>query len=47
MRSVPGVGPIVAAGILSELGDIRRFNAKEFAGYIGQRYLSKWRKYKN
>ena len=35
MRSVPGVGPIVAAGILSELGDIRRFNAKEFAGYIG------------
>ena len=35
MRSVPGVGPIVAAGILSELGDIRRFNAKQFAGYIG------------
>lgn len=35
LRSVPGVGPIVAAGILSELGDIRRFNSRQFAGYIG------------
>ena len=35
MRSVPGVGPIVAAGLISELGDIRRFNSRQFAGYIG------------
>lgn len=26
LRSIPGIGPIVAIAILSELGDIRRFN---------------------
>jgi len=35
LRSVPGVGPIVAAAIISELGDIRRFNSRKFASYIG------------
>ncbi|MDZ7847436.1 MAG: IS110 family transposase [Owenweeksia sp.] len=36
LRSVPGIGPIVACGILSELGDIRRFdNFNQLAGYIG------------
>ncbi len=36
LRSVPGIGKIVAAGILSELGDLRRFkNVKQFTGYIG------------
>ena len=36
LRSIPGIGPIVACGIISELGDIRRFdNLKQLAGYIG------------
>jgi len=35
MQSVPGVGPIVSAGIIAELGNIRRFNSRQFAGYIG------------
>ncbi len=36
LRSIPGIGPIVASGILSELGDIRRFsNLKHLSGYIG------------
>ena len=36
LRSIPGIGKIVAAGILSELGDIRRFkNVKQFTGYLG------------
>ncbi len=36
LRSVPGIGGIVAVGILSELGDLRRFNSlKHLAGYIG------------
>ena len=31
-----GIGPIVASGILSELGDLRRFNnMKHLAGYVG------------
>lgn len=25
LRSIPGIGPIVASGRLSELGDLRRF----------------------
>ncbi|WP_437373957.1 transposase, partial [Maribacter litoralis] len=34
LRSIPGIGPIVASGILSELGDLRRFgNIKHLAGY--------------
>ena len=34
--SIPGIGPIVASGILSELGDLRRFNnIKQLAGYVG------------
>ncbi len=36
LRSVPGIGGIVACGILSELGDLRRFgNFKQLAGYVG------------
>tara|TARA_B100000945_G_scaffold176954_1_gene141946 strand:+ start:173 stop:889 length:717 start_codon:yes stop_codon:yes gene_type:complete len=36
LRSVPGIGGIVAVGILSELGDLRRFGSlKDLAGYVG------------
>lgn len=36
LKSIPGVGGILAAAILSELGDIRRFtNEKAFSNYIG------------
>ena len=36
LRSIPGIGPIVASGILSELGDLRRFkNIRQLAGYVG------------
>lgn len=36
LRSIPGIGGIVASGILSELGDLRRFNnIKQLAGYVG------------
>lgn len=36
LRSIPGIGPIVASGILSELGDLRRFSSiKHLAGYVG------------
>ena len=36
LRSVPGIGPITAANIISELGDLRRFQSlKKLAGYIG------------
>jgi transposase len=35
LRSVPGIGGIVAGGILSEIGDLRRFSLKQLAGYVG------------
>jgi transposase len=35
LRSIPGIGPLVACGILAELGDISRFNQKELVGYVG------------
>lgn len=36
LRSVPGIGGIVACGIISELGDLRRFNSlKHLSGYLG------------
>ena len=36
LKSIPGVGGYLAAVILAELGDIRRFNkASEFASYVG------------
>jgi len=36
LRSVPGVGGIVACGLLCELGDLRRFkNFKQLASYVG------------
>lgn len=36
LQSIPGIGPLVACGILSELGDLRRFsNFKQFASYVG------------
>lgn len=36
LRSIPGIGGIVACGIISELGDLRRFkNIKHLAGYVG------------
>lgn len=35
-QSVPGIGPLTAIGLLSELGDLRKFKSlKELAGYIG------------
>ena len=36
LRSIPGIGPLTAAYILLEIGDIRRFTSfKKFAGYVG------------
>lgn len=36
LRSVPGIGGIVAVGILAELGDLRRFSSlKQLSGYVG------------
>ncbi|MGI0108340.1 transposase [Salinimicrobium sp. WS361] len=36
LKSIPGIGGIVAVGIISELGDLRRFNSlKQLAGYVG------------
>ncbi len=36
LRSIPGIGGIVACGIICELGDLRRFNnIKHLAGYVG------------
>lgn len=36
LRSIPGIGGIVACAILSELGDLRRFkNFKQLAAYVG------------
>lgn len=35
LRSVPGIGGIVACGILCEIGDLRRFSFKDLAGYVG------------
>ena len=36
LRSVPGIGPITAAYIVAELGNLRRFSSfKKFAGYVG------------
>lgn len=36
LRSIPGIGGIVACGILCELGDLRRFGSlKHLAGYVG------------
>jgi len=36
LRSVPGIGGIVACGIISELGDLMRFNSlKHLSGYLG------------
>lgn len=36
LRTVPGIGGIVACGILSELGDLRRFRStKQLAAYVG------------
>ena len=36
LRTIPGIGGIVACGILCELGDLRRFKSiKHLAGYVG------------
>ena len=36
LRSVPGIGPLNAAYIIAEIGDIRRFNSfKKLACYVG------------
>jgi len=36
LRSIPGIGGVVACGIISELGDLRRFNnIKHLSGYVG------------
>ncbi len=46
LRSIPGIGAIVASGILSELGDLRRFNGIKQSFRIRRfmsRFISKWR----
>jgi len=36
LKSIPGIGGYLAAALLAEIGDIRRFsNEKEFSSYIG------------
>ncbi|MHC0039779.1 transposase, partial [Pseudoneobacillus sp. C159] len=36
LRSIPGVGPFIAIGILSEVGDIRRFKGIDrLSSYVG------------
>jgi len=44
LRSVPGIGPVLAAGIISEVGDITRFYSDaalaRFAGLTWTRYQS-------
>ena len=36
LRSIPGIGPLTAAALLIEAGDLRRFTSfKQFASYIG------------
>lgn len=36
LRSIPGIGPLTAAALLIELGDMRRFTSfKQLASYIG------------
>ena len=36
LKSIPGIGGILASAIIAELGDIRRFdNERQFANYIG------------
>ncbi|MEO3404711.1 IS110 family transposase [Mucilaginibacter sp. CAU 1740] len=36
LMTIPGVGPVIAIGILAELGDIRRFNKfDQLASYVG------------
>ena len=46
LRSIPGIGPIVASGILSELGDLRRFQQHQASGRLCGAcpgHLPKWR----
>jgi transposase len=45
LESIPGIGPVFAAGISSEIGDIRRFDADEakVAKYAG----FKWRQHQS
>jgi hypothetical protein len=45
LESVPGIGPVFAAGIVSEIGDVARFNFDEakVAKYAG----FKWRKHQS
>jgi transposase len=35
LTSIPGIGGFLAAAILSECGDLRRFNEKQISSYIG------------
>jgi len=36
LRSIPGIGPITAAGLLAEIGDFNRFdNPSEYCSFIG------------
>ncbi|MBD3244958.1 MAG: transposase, partial [Candidatus Moranbacteria bacterium] len=36
LQSIPGIGPIAAASLVSEITDIKRFkHAKQLAAYIG------------
>lgn len=40
LQTIPGIGPVLAAGILAEIGDLARFDHDEakVAGYAGLRW---------
>ncbi|SES98040.1 IS110 family transposase [Anaerobranca gottschalkii] len=44
LQTVPGIGPVIAAGIIAEIGDIHRFNNEaalaKFAGLVWNKYQS-------
>jgi transposase len=45
LASIPGIGPVYAAGIVAEIGDIRRFGADE--AKVAKMAGLKWRKSKS
>lgn len=44
LQTVPGIGPVIAAGIIAEIGDINRFSNEaalaKFAGLVWNKYQS-------
>lgn len=43
-KSIPGIGPVYAAGIIAEIGDINRFEGQasvaKYAGLVWSQYQS-------